>query len=96
MAFYGTGGTENEMKAALTSPKYRPSGHDCNTQGTFHFHHNSNVSTLHISLRNLLYFLNKIFGICFQLKQRPHRKLRPSLQPQRKLVNLVFEVISLD
>ena len=34
MAFYGTGGTEDEMKTALTAPKYRPIGHDCNTQGT--------------------------------------------------------------
>ena len=40
MVFYGTGGTEDRMKAALTSPKYRPIGHDCNTQGTFRFNYN--------------------------------------------------------
>ena len=40
MAFYGTGGTEDQMKAALTAPKYRPIGHDCITQGTFGFDFN--------------------------------------------------------
>ena len=45
MAFYGTGGTEDQMKAALTSPKYRPTGHDCNTQGTFRFDYNQTVSS---------------------------------------------------
>ena len=34
MAFYGTGGTEDEMKVALVSNgKYRPSGHDCKEKG---------------------------------------------------------------
>ena len=33
MAFYGTGGSEDQMKGALTLPKYRPSGHDCNEKG---------------------------------------------------------------
>ena len=35
MAFYGTGGTADEMKSTLASPKYRPKGYDCVTQGTF-------------------------------------------------------------
>ena len=46
MAFYGTGGTEDQIKAALTSPKYRPTGHDCNTQGTFRSDYNQTVSSL--------------------------------------------------
>ena len=28
-AFYGTGGTEEEMKSALMSPEYRPKGYNC-------------------------------------------------------------------
>ena len=35
MAFYGTGGTDDEMKNTLASPQYRPKGYDCVTQGTF-------------------------------------------------------------
>ena len=46
------------------------------------------------SLHNL--FFNTAFGIYFQLKQRLHRKLQPPLQLQRTLVNLSFEVISLN
>ena len=34
MAFYGTGGTDDEMKNTLASPQYRPKGYDCVTQGT--------------------------------------------------------------
>ena len=49
LAFYGTGGTEDQMKQALASPKYRPIGHDCNTQGNFHYDYNSTVSTPHIT-----------------------------------------------
>ena len=56
MAFYGTGGTEDQMKAALTAPKYRPIGHDCNTQGTFGFDFNLyNQSILSISTITLAY-----------------------------------------
>ena len=28
-AFYGTGGTEEDMKKSLSSPQYRPEGYDC-------------------------------------------------------------------
>ena len=33
MAYYGVGGSEEEMKVKLTSPKYRPLGYDCSTGG---------------------------------------------------------------
>ena len=29
LIFYGMGGSDEDMKATPTSPKYRPSGHDC-------------------------------------------------------------------
>ena len=29
MAFYGTDGTDSQMKEPLDSPKYRPFGYDC-------------------------------------------------------------------
>ena len=29
MAFYGSGGTDEEMQTELTLPKYRPQGYDC-------------------------------------------------------------------
>ena len=31
--FYGTGGTEEEMKKALKTPEYRPTGYDCANKG---------------------------------------------------------------
>ena len=34
VAFYGTGGTQEDMKKALTLPKYRPIGYDCDSIGT--------------------------------------------------------------
>ena len=32
-AFYGTGGTEDQMKQALISPEQRPTGYDCKLKG---------------------------------------------------------------
>ena len=40
MAFYGTGGSEDEMITVLTKPKYRPIGHDCDVKGLFCFQAN--------------------------------------------------------
>ena len=34
--FYGTGGTEEQTKTALTAPKYRPEGYDCPAKGNLH------------------------------------------------------------
>jgi len=36
MIFYGTGGTEQQTKTTLSSPKYRPEGYDCSTKGNLH------------------------------------------------------------
>ena len=33
IAFYGNGGTEQQMASQLSSPKYRPAGYDCSTTG---------------------------------------------------------------
>ena len=33
LAFYGTGGTIQQMQEALTAPKYRPNGYDCLAEG---------------------------------------------------------------
>ena len=36
IAFYGIGGTKEEMKiTSLESPKYRPPGYDCFQEGKF-------------------------------------------------------------
>ena len=69
MAFYGTGGTEDQIKAALTSPKYRPTGHDCNTQGTFRFDYNQSFIILSRYNSNNLYL---IVFIC-AIKSLPHQ-----------------------
>ena len=34
IVFYGTGGTEEQMKSSLVAPQYRPNGHDC-AEGKF-------------------------------------------------------------
>ena len=31
--YYGSGGTTEQMKTALASPKYRPIGYDCSVEG---------------------------------------------------------------
>ena len=33
MAFYGTGGSEDQMKKAVSYPAYRPNGYDCKDEG---------------------------------------------------------------
>ena len=33
MAFYGIGGTDDDMKKELDLPEYRPTGHDCGIKG---------------------------------------------------------------
>ena len=33
IAYYGSGGSEQEMATQLNSPKYRPAGHDCSKSG---------------------------------------------------------------
>ena len=38
VAFYGTEGTDDEVKKDLTLPKYRPAGHDCKAKGSFSNH----------------------------------------------------------
>ena len=30
LVYYGTGGTEEQIKTSLEAPKYRPNGYDCN------------------------------------------------------------------
>ena len=35
MAFYGTGGSKEDMKKIPSSPKYRPNGYDCSDKGSF-------------------------------------------------------------
>ena len=37
MAYYGTGGLDNQRREELTSPKYRPVGHDCSTKGNIYW-----------------------------------------------------------
>lgn len=34
-AYYGSGGTADEMNAPLAYPMYRPSGHNCSTVGQY-------------------------------------------------------------
>ena len=36
MVFFGTGGSEEDMKKPPSSPKYRPNGYDCSTKGRIH------------------------------------------------------------
>ena len=36
IVFYGTGGTEQQTKTALSAPKYRPEGYDCPAKGNLH------------------------------------------------------------
>ena len=36
IVFYGTGGTEEQTKTALSAPKYRPEGYDCSEKGNLH------------------------------------------------------------
>ena len=33
LAYYGVGGTEDQIKVQLATPKYRPLGYDCSTSG---------------------------------------------------------------
>ena len=35
--YYGTGGTTEDMKTALDSPRYRPKGYDCSVDGKYFF-----------------------------------------------------------
>ena len=46
IAYYGSGGSEQQMATQLNSPKYRPAGYDCSTTG--------NIDTEN---RKLLYIL---------------------------------------
>ena len=34
IAYYGSGGSEQEMATQLNSPKYRPAGYDCSKTGS--------------------------------------------------------------
>ena len=37
MAYYGVGGTEEQIKVKLTYPMYRPLGYDCITNGKIEY-----------------------------------------------------------
>lgn len=37
MAYYGTGGSGDEVKVSLEAPKYRPIGYDCSTGKSCNF-----------------------------------------------------------
>ena len=59
MAFYGTGGTDDEMKNAVATPKYRPKGYDCVTQGTFIYQNDYKVQYHNLDIFNIcLYSIN--------------------------------------